>query len=421
MTKANFYRTLQAEIDRIDNAKTAKRHERIIEGFRKEEGRAPKGIVQGKSYMIFNSNDYLGLRHHPKVKAGEQEASEKYGAGPGAVRFISGTLKVHVDLEKEIARFHDAEAAMVFSSSFAANMAVIHCFIKGQSRDSVVENNTLVVSDALNHRSIIDGIRVAGLPKENKAIFKHLDYDDLKRVLEEHKGKFKRVLVITDGVFSMLGEYADLAEMKKVCDSYDDAYEEGVITIVDDAHGIAAMGDRGRGCQDVTGVLPDLLVATMGKGIGSDGGYVTGRQVMIDYLRESAATYIYSNSIAPGTAGAALVSFRMLQEEEGKALLAKLKDNITYFRKKAKDAGFRFAVDSIHGIQPVLIGDPVKTNELTRALFDDGIIATQISYPVVPKGKDEIRIQISAAHTQKDLDECVEKMTAAGKKVGLLS
>ncbi|MDP3881213.1 MAG: aminotransferase class I/II-fold pyridoxal phosphate-dependent enzyme [bacterium] len=403
MSKSDFEKILQGEIARIDDAKTSKRNERVIEGFTAEH----KAIIGGKEYSVFNSNDYLGLRHNEKVKRAEAEAGEKYGAGPGAVRFISGTMQVHKDLEERIASFHAREAAILFSSAFAVNMAVIHCFLKGQSKDSLVSNDVLVVSDALNHRSIIDGVRVAGLEKHQKAIFEHMNLDDLNRVLAENIGKFRRVVVVSDGVFSMLGEYQDLKKMQEVCDKYDGEYPEGVITIVDDAHGVAAFGESGRGTEEITGGRADVLVGTFGKGFGSDGGYVVADKIYVDYLRESAATYIYSNPFSPGTAGAALAAVNLIDSDEGKNLIEKSRANISLFKERALNGGLKFVTDSRHPIQPILVGDSAKARALADKLFENGILATSISYPVVPKGNDEIRVQISALHSPDELEKLV--------------
>jgi len=418
MSKENFSELLKKETERIDGTKTSKRQEKIIEGFTNDP--APQAIINNKKYRIFNSNDYLGLRFLPELKKAELQASEKFGAGPGAVRFISGTHQIYIDLEKAIAKFHHREAAICFSSAFAANVAVIYCLIKGPSKDSMVDDDVLVISDELNHRSIIEGIRVGNLPKEKRAVFKHLDCQDLERVLNENKGKFKRVIVITDGIFSMLGEYADLGKIHEVIKKYDQDFEQGVLLVIDDSHGVAAFGENGRGCEDLTGEHSDIIVATFGKGFGSDGGYAVGKKEVIDYLREASATYIYSNPVSPSVAGASLASVKILENKNGKELLKKLKENITYFKEKMKIAGFIFAVDSIHPIQPLLIGDPIKTKELTNKLFDRGFLVTNINYPVVPKGKDEIRIQISAAHTREDLDIFIKNCIEAGRELGLI-
>ncbi|MFA5049967.1 MAG: aminotransferase class I/II-fold pyridoxal phosphate-dependent enzyme [Candidatus Micrarchaeia archaeon] len=416
MPKENFFNLVQMEINRIDESKTEKRHEKVIEGFDENQ----RAIIEGKKYLIFNSNDYLGLRFNKKINKAEEEASKKYGSGPGAVRFISGTMKVHKDLEKKIANFHKREDAMIFSSAFAANMAVLHCIIKGQSKTSLVDANTLVISDELNHRSIIDGIRVAGLSKENKAIFKHMDLDNLDQILEENKEKFKRVLVVADGIFSMLGECIDVGKMQKIIEKHDKNYEQGIISAIDDSHGVACFGKTGRGCEEKTSGHCDLLIGTLGKGFGCDGGYIAGKKVLIDYMRESCSTYIYSNPISPGTAGAALESLNIVDSDEGLKMLENLGKNIIYFKEKMKDAGFIFAADSIHPIQPVLIGDAHKTKALTEKLFKLGVLVTNINYPVVPKGKDEIRVQISAAHTKEELDEFLEKIILAGKELEII-
>ncbi|PIQ71580.1 7-keto-8-aminopelargonate synthetase, partial [Candidatus Roizmanbacteria bacterium CG11_big_fil_rev_8_21_14_0_20_37_16] len=272
MSHKNFLTVLKSEIERIDKVKTSKRFEKIIDGFTKEK--SPKAIINKKKYQVFNSNDYLGLRHHPLLKKAEQKASEIYGTGPGAVRFISGSLKIHRDIEKALAKFHKKDDAMVFSSSFATNLAVLYCLISGQNKDSLVDANVIVISDALNHRSIIDGIRIANLPKEQRTIFRHMDTGHLSQVLEANKNKYKRALVVTDGVFSMLGEYQKLKEIRNIIDRYDGQYENGVLLVVDDAHGVGIAGKTGRGIEEVEGVKADVLIGTFGKAFGADGGYV---------------------------------------------------------------------------------------------------------------------------------------------------
>lgn len=413
MSLSNWHAQLQAELDRLDSSGGSKRAERVIESFSSDA--PPKALIAGKAYDIFNSNDYLGLRFHEGLKAGEEQASKLFGTGPGAVRFISGSLNVHRDLEKAIAAFHGRDDAMIFSSAFATNVAVLSSLIKGQSKESLVSANTLVVSDELNHRSIIDGIRAASIPSEQKAIFAHMDASDLNRVLTENKDKFDRVVVVTDGVFSMLGEYQDLAALRSVISKHQDSYDQGVVLVVDDAHGVGCFGPTGRGVEEVCNAKADVLVGTMGKAFGADGGYVTGDQVVIDYLRESAATYIYSNSISPGTAGAALSAFKLFESDAGAKLLAASRANIKTFQEAVAKAGIELAAKSDHPIQPVLVGDPLKSKALAKALFEAGYMVTPINYPVVPKDRDEIRVQISAAHTKALVEEFVS--TLAGKLV----
>ncbi len=403
----NFKKILLKELERVDSSGVSNRFENVIEHFSKDSSKA---VIKGSEYTIFNSNDYLGLRFNEKLKKSEAEASEVYGVGPGAVRFISGSLKVYKDLEGEIASFHGREDAIVFSSAFTANLGVIHSLIKGQSKDSLLSSNTLVISDELNHRSIIDSIRVSNLKKENKAIFKHKDLKHLKQILDDNKNKFDRVLVITDGVFSMLGNYQDLKKLKLLLKKFESFYEQGILLIVDDCHGVGCYGINGKGVEEVTGGTADLLIGTFGKAFGVDGGYVVGDKILIDYLRESVATYIYSNPVSPGVAGASLESVKLLKSKEGKGLLKKLRDNITYFKQQVGKTKLSFVIDSDHPIQPLLIGDPIKTKKLVDYLFKNKLLVTNISYPIVPKGKDEIRIQLSASHSKKDIDDLIKKL-----------
>lgn len=409
MAKQQFFSNLLSEIARIDTAKTTKRHERIIESFVSPT----VARIEGKDITIFNSNDYLGLRHSDTVKKAEHDATEKFGTGPGAVRFISGSLQIHRDLERSIAAFHGRDDGIIFSSAFAANLAVMFTLSQGLTKDSLIDNNVLFVSDALNHRSIIDGVRLTGLSKDNRMIFTHKDMVDFERVLRENAGKFKRVVVVTDGVFSMLGEYQDLVGMKKIIEMYDEKYELGILLVVDEAHGVGTVGMTGRGTEELQNIKADVLVGTFGKAFGADGGYVVANQTLIDYFRESSATYIYSNSISPGTAGAALAAVRMIDTIEGKKLLEKSKINTELFKKLMKDAGLQFAADSTHPIQPVLIGDTVKTKEIVNKLFRNGLLVTNISYPIVSKGRDEIRVQISASHNEPEIQRLVKEIINA--------
>ncbi len=292
---------------------------------------------------------------------------------------------------------------MLFGSAFSANLAAISCLIKGQNKDSLVNSDTLVISDELNHRSIVEGIRVANLPDTQKIIFPHFNLSKLDEILSENAGKYSRVLIITDGVFSMLGEFQNLKIMREITDKHNNKYSQGVLLIVDDCHGIGVLGKSGRGVEETSGVKSDVLVGTLGKAFGADGGYVTGDRILIDYLRESAATYIYSNPVSPGTAGAALAAVRLIRSPAGKKIIAGLQKNIYEFKRLLSGSGVIFAVDSSHAIQPLLLGDTAKAKALESYLFRHGILTTSITYPVVPKGRDEIRVQLSAAHTREDL------------------
>jgi len=218
----------------------------------------------------------------------------------------------------------------------------------------------------------------------------------------------------------MLGEFQDLKKLREVVDQYDKVYKEGVLLVVDDAHGVAGSGKTGRGTEEVMNGRADVLIGTLGKGFGADGGYVVADQEVIDYLRESAATYIYSNNISPATAGAALASVGIVNSKEGQDLIDNLVSNIKYFKTEMTNAGFIFAADSNHPIQPLLIGDAEKTMKMTKGLYNEGILVTNINYPVVAKGRDEIRVQISATHTMEDIKLFIKKAIQVAKEVGVL-
>lgn len=404
----NFFRLLSEEIKDIDKTGTTKRKEKVIEKFTKEK--PPRAIINGKKYYLFNSNDYLNLRFHKKLIEAEKKATKIYGTGPGAVRFISGTLKIYIELEEKLAKFHQKEAAMVFSSSFAANQGVFFPLIVGQRKNTLVKDKVLVISDELNHRSIIDSIRLAKLPDEQKAIYKHLDIFNLEDIIKNAVNQFERVLIITDGVFSMLGEIAPLDKIVTLKKKYEKYFKNGVLIIVDDAHGVGVLGEKGRGSEEYCQTNVDLIVATFGKALGADGGYVVGPKIIIDYLRESAAPYIYSNPFSPSTASAALGALHLLETNEGKNIRKKLDENIFYFKKEIKNTKIKLASKSNHPIQPVLIGDPKKAKTIVNGLFAQGFFTTAISYPVVPLGKDEIRIQINAGHTKKIIQRLIDSL-----------
>lgn len=405
--KKSFYDILTKEVAEIDAAHGTKRREKIIEKYVFPGGKSPRAVIDGKEYTLFNSNDYLGLRFNKDAIKNEEKTAEIFGTGPGAVRFISGSTLPHRLLEKALAKFHGRDDAIVFSSGFATNLSVIMTLVKGQRKTTVVESNVYVISDELNHRSIIDGIRISGVEKNQKTIFKHMNYEDLRSKLEEGLANYQRALVITDGVFSMIGEYADLKKMQAVIAEYDTKYPQGVLLIVDDSHGVGAFGDGGRGCEEVSGAKADVLTATIGKAFGADGGYVVADQAVIDYLREASSTYIYSNSISPSTAAAALTNVKSIDQPEGKKRMQTLKDHITYFKKKAAAAKLPLATESIHPIQPILMGDAGKAQAQAQRLFEHGILVTPITYPVVPPGRDELRVQLNALHTREDIDELI--------------
>lgn len=404
----NFLKLIEKELEAIKEAGLSKRNEKVIEKF--IQGKSIKAVINGKKYFIFNSNDYLGLRFHPKIVKAEEKSGKKWGAGPGAVRFISGTLRIYKDLEKKLAAFHQKEEAMIFSSSFVANQGVIFPLIKGQRKGSLISDKVLVISDELNHRSIIDAIRLAKLNEEQKAIYHHMNMNELEELIKKAINRFDRVLIISDGVFSMLGEIAPLDEMIKIKEHYQKYFKNGILTIIDDAHGVGVLGKRGRGTEEFHQVKVDLIIGTFGKALGTDGGYVVGPKLIIDYLRESSAPYIYSNPMPPSTACASLKAIEILESKEGQEIKNKLDKNIKYFKKVIRNTAIKLAAESSHPIQPILVSDPVKAKHLAQQLFNAGYLTTAISYPVVPFGKDEIRIQINANHSPKIIEDLINHL-----------
>jgi glycine C-acetyltransferase len=380
----------------------AKGKEKIITGIKAADaGFSERYYLEGhgdRAFLRMNSNSYLGLSLHRKLIETEAKAAEQFGTGPGAVRFISGTYRPHVELEKALASFHGRESAMVMSAAYATVMGVL---------PQLVTSATLVVSDALNHNSIITAIR---LPHPaDKAVYAHLDMQVLEKILDANKGQVKQVCVVTDGVFSMRGDHAPLHEIAAICKRHEPDYEEGIITVVDDSHGVGALGRTGRGTEEYTHAQADILIATLGKALGVNGGYVVSNALVIDYLRETAPFYIYSNPITPAEAAAAITSLQILDSAEGVELLAHLRKLGNKLRTGLKDLGYETLM-SDHPIVPLFIRNTEKTSALVEYLFDHNILVTGLNYPVVPKGDEEIRLQVSANQTEKDIDYLLERL-----------
>ncbi len=375
---------------------TLKGEEKVIAGIREaKDVFGPRYFLAGhgqKEFLRMNSNSYLGLHLNEEVIKAEEEAARKFGTGPGGVRFISGTYEPHVELEKRLARFHGRESAMVFSSAYSTVMGALPQFITEE---------TLVLSDELNHNCIINAVRLSSPAK--KAIYRHLDMKGLEQFLRESTGQAKRAVVVTDGVFSMRGDYAPLDKIVEICKTYESRYEEDIITVVDDSHGIGAFGKTGRGVEEYINAKADILVATLGKAMGVNGGYVVSTQTVISYLRETAPFYIYSNPITPSEAAAALKSLEILDSPEGERLIERLRRLAASLREGLKQLGYE-TIPGEHPIVPLMVRDTSKTSQLARHLFNNGILATGLNYPVVPKGDEEIRFQISATHTERDIE-----------------
>ena len=395
---------LAQEIAQIDASGAAKRREPIITKVLRAHGaRGPRYLIEDEGerpFIRMNSNAYLGMALREEVIAAEEHAVRAYGAGPGAVRFISGTYAPHVELERRLAAFHGREAALVFSSAYATVIGVLPV---------LVTPDTAIISDALNHNCIINAARLAQ-PKE-KHVYAHLDSGGLEDCLAQAVG-CERVLVVTDGIFSMRGDHAPLAEIKKIAARFDGRFKEGVLMIVDDSHGVGAIGATGRGTEEHTGSGPvDLLIATLGKAFGVNGGYVAGERVLIDYLREKAPLYIYSNPITPGEAAAAVKALDIVDSPAGRGLLEGLRRLTLRFRQALTHLGYETLAGE-HPVVPLLLRDTARTWAMVQYLKTHGILATGLSYPVVPRGEEEIRFQISADHTEADIDEVLAVLGA---------
>ncbi len=390
-------KVLANHLKELEEKGTLKGKETVITGIKPAEGdKGPRYFIEGysdKAFIRMNANSYLGMSIKKEVIEAEEKTAKEFGAGPGAVRFISGTYTPHIALEKRLAKFHNREAAMIFSSAYSTVMGILPSFIT---------KDTIVISDELNHNCIINAIRLSR-PKDKK-IYKHNNMVDLESALKSAVGNGKRVIMVTDGVFSMRGEYAPLPEIADLAERYDPEFEEGVITLVDDSHGVGALGETGRGTTEYTNENRiDILVSTLGKSLGINGGYVVSDKTVIDHLRETAPFYIYSNPITPSEASASLAALNILDSEEGKQLLKHLHEMTARFEKGLIDMGYE-VIKGPHPVVPLMVRDTKKTTELVRYLKDNGILATGLNYPVVPKGDQEIRFQVCSDHTKNDID-----------------
>jgi glycine C-acetyltransferase len=396
MSLTKIEQLFNAKLTELQQQGVSKGNEKIITGRQAAaDGLGPRYFLEGctdQAFLRMNSNSYLGLTGHPELIKAEAEAAEQFGTGPGAVRFISGTYRPHVELETKLAKFHGREAAMIMSAAYATMMGVLPQFISDE---------TLVVSDALNHNCIINAIRLSHPVR--KEVYAHADVDALERILEANKGQVRRVCVVTDGIFSMRGDHAALDRISACCRRHEAGYEESIITVVDDSHGVGAFGRTGRGTEEYTGGKADILIATLGKAFGVNGGYVAASSAVIAYLRETAPLYIYSNPITPAEAAAAMAALDIADSPEGMHLLEKLRSLSARLRSGLERLGFE-TLSGEHPIVPVLIRDTDKTSALVEHLFAHQILATGLNYPVVPKGEQEIRLQVSADHTEKDMD-----------------
>ncbi len=396
---------LAAELNKLSEAGTRKGRETVIAGLvPAADGKGPRCRLVGegaREFLRMNSNSYLGLGLHEQVIAAEEAVVRACGTGPGAVRFISGTWAPHIELEARLAAFHGRAAAMIFSSAYATVMGVL---------TSLITAETAVISDALNHNSIINALRLSR--PRRKEIYRHLDVDQLDAQLEACAADCTRAIVITDGIFSMRGDRAPLDRIVEIARQHDGAYAENVVVVADDSHGVGAFGETGRGTEEYCGGAPvDLLIATLGKAFGVNGGYVAASQTLVDYLRETSPFYIYSNPITPGEAAAASQAVAIVDSAQGRALLDHLRAMTARLKAGLTALGYE-TLPGAHPVVPLMVRDTARTTALVGHLRAHGVLATGLNYPVVPRGDEEIRFQVSADHTEADIEEALAVLAA---------
>ena len=371
-----------------------------------EDEQAPECTFDGKHVINLASNNYLGLTTHPKLREAALEATRKYGVGSGAVRTIAGTMKIHMELEEKIARFKNVEACVVFQSGFAANAGTV---------SAVLGKEDFIISDQLNHASIIDGAR---LSRAKILVFNHKDLSHAEEQLASVKDQSGRKLLITDGVFSMDG---DIGPLPGLCDL---AEKYGAIMMVDDAHASGVLGRNGRGTIDhfhQHGRV-DIQVGTLSKAIGALGGYVCGTRDLIDYLYHRARPFLFSTSHPPSVAATCIAAFDVLEQEPER--IDKLWENTRFWKKELGllgfDIGGKTTPASETPITPIIIGDGARTMEFSRELFKEGVLGTGIALPTVPEGKARVRTIMTATHTREELQRALEVLKKVGKKMGIL-
>jgi len=387
---------LTAELDRLQ-AKNLYKRVNILESPQSAQVR-----MNGRETIMLSSNNYLGLADHPRVLAAMKAAIDSHGSGTASVRFICGTMDLHRELERKLAAFLGREAALTYLSCWDANIGLIPCLLTDQDA---------VFSDALNHASIIDAIRLC---KAKRNIYPHRDLATLEKMLSENEAA-RLKMIVTDGVFSMEGDVAPLPELCDLAEQY------GAFLVVDDSHATGVLGATGRGTPEHFGVgnRVDIVTSTMGKTLsGACGGFVAGRQAVIDYLVQMSRPSLFSNALPPAVLGGAMAALDVLIEEPER--LQKLRDNTRYYREGISALGFK-VVDGITPIVPVIVHETPLALQMSRALFEEeGVFVSGFGYPVVPEGEARLRCQISAAHETADLDRALAAFERIGKKFGVI-
>jgi len=389
---------LARDVARLQEEGRAKAPERVIvDHIPPQAPFGPRYKLAGhgdKAFIRMNSNSYLSLSHHPEVLAAADAATHQFGAGPGAVRFIDGTFSAHVELEERIAAFVGRPAAKIFNSAYTTNLGLAL---------AIQNKKTFWIGDALNHNCIIRAMRIANVPRQNKGIFRHNDMDHLRSLLESVPEGIERVIVIFDGVFSMRGDTAPVAEINAVLEPFRNHWKEGLVTVIDDSHGIGAFGETGRGTEEVEGAKVDIVVGTFGKAFGVNGGFVAGSPEVIEAVRQKADTYIYTNPLSVADCAAAKVAVDIADSAEGRERLANLRARQAQFRQGLADLGLE-TIPGVHPVTPLMVRNTEKTTRMVDAFTDRGVLVVGLNFPVVPEGDQTIRFQINAAHTEADID-----------------
>ena len=372
-----------------------------------DDQQAPVCRYDGREVINLASNNYLGLANHPKLIEAAINATRAFGVGSGAVRTIAGTMRIHMDLEEKIARFKNVEACVVFQSGFAANAGTV---------SAILGKEDFILSDELNHASIIDGAR---LSRAKIKVFRHKDVDHCEELLREVAGEPGHKLVITDGVFSMDGDIGRVDKLAALAEKY------GAIMMVDDAHASGVLGRNGRGSIDHFGMhgRVDVQVGTLSKAIGALGGYVCGSHVLIDFLYHRARPFLFSTSHPPSVAATCIAAFDMLEQEPER--IERLWANTRYLQGELKRAGFNIGGVNTPAtetpITPVIVGEGRAAMDFSRALFDEGVMGTGIAFPTVPEGKARIRLIVTSEHTRAQLDRALETLERVARRMSILS
>ena len=396
--------SLMQEIETLKVEGRAKGPERIIVDYiPPKDEKGPRYRLKGvdREFIRMNSNSYLSLSNHTEVIEAADVATKQFGVGPGAVRFIDGTFSHHVALEERIARFVAKPAAKIFNSAYTANCGLAL---------AIANKRTHWIGDQLNHNSIIRAMRIANVPSSNKGIYAHNDMDSLKKCLEAVPEDIERVVIIFDGIFSMRGDYAPIDEIEKIAKFYHNKFKDGVITVVDDSHGIGAYGRTGRGTADFTGEQPDVIIGTFGKAFGVNGGFIAASQAVIEIVRQKADTYIYTNPLSVADCAAAIKAIDICDSQEGLERLINLKVRVDQFRKGIAELGLE-SIPGPHAVVPLLVRDTTRTHKIVQYLFEKGVLVVGLTFPVVPRGDETIRFQINAAHTQADINYVLDVLS----------